>query len=271
MDGLSILFGFLTLVFIVVLLGMNTLNNLTMKPFGKEEGFQSSQTSQQSPIELQIRTVLDPMAVPEVCPVFEKLRTNMRKNESGTGLSPQEISAKVEKTLAIAIPGGALPCPLFTYPRAGSTDYEWLDFLQKLPSDFGARVVFMAIYAHEKLTKSLTDLNDALAGKPVALQRTDEGFSTICPPDVAASRREAAKKQETASCTLPEDMSPAQIQDAVTDLLKKLVATKVSVLSAKGIDPNLDIRPLLTEANQAAQALETKANQAQAGTLTVTM
>jgi hypothetical protein len=186
-------------------------------------------------------------------------------------LSKTEANAKTEADLAIKIPGGALPCPLLRYPKAGSTDLDWLAFLQGIPSDFGARVVFMAIYAKDYLSSIEQTLKDALSGKGVVPQVDEtEGF-TVCTPDLADTRRaekaNKAKAQDAASCELPEDMKPEDLQNAVLDLLKALVSKKNSALLAMKIDPNLDIRPLIKDATASADYINKKSQQAQDGTL----
>jgi hypothetical protein len=284
MDGLSILFGILTLILIGVVVGMNTMNGLQKSE--TTEGFQSGPST----VETQIRKILDPMAVPELCPLFESVRANMRKNEAaGQQLPEQEVTARVEKTLDLAIPGGALPCPLLTYPKAGASDLEWLDFLQRVPADFGARVVFMALYARNQLVKTQITLDGnlkrlknrdikSLIAKALGLpaepltqteleQDSAEGFIALCPPDVADSRRAEKANKQAASCELPEEMNPQQIQDAITGFLKKIVATKEATLKAKGVDPQIDIRPIIKQAQEAAAILDVKKSQVEAGTL----
>lgn len=290
MDGLSVLFGILTVVFIGVVLGMNTINITTNSTQNTKvlENFEV----QQSGVETQIRKILDPMAVPELCPLFESVRANMRKNEAaGQQISEQEITARVEKTLDLAIPGGALPCPLLTYPKTGASDLEWLDFLQKVPADFGARVVFMALYARNQLVKTeitlagnlkrlknreiKSQVAKALGLPPEPLTQAEleqdsaEGFAALCPPDVADTRRAEKANKQAASCQLPEELSPQQIQDAITGFLKKIVATKDATLKAKGVDPAIDIKPIIAQAQKAASALDARKSQVEAGTLTM--
>lgn len=293
MDGLSILFGILTTLFIVLVIGVNTFHALDpVKKEGFEDGKESAPASQ---IPLQIQTILDPMAKhgPELCALFDKVRANMAKNEAaGQNLPAEEISRRVEKALAVAIPGGALPCSpaLLQYPKPGSTDLEWLDFLQKVPVDFGARVVLMALYARNTLVKTQINLEGQLArlkNKDIKLKiskalgiapeplteeekqqdEASEGFAPLCPPTVADTRRaeKAAKAQQ--ACTLPEDLSPKEIQESVTSLLKQLVAKRTLLLKEKGVDPNIDLAPILKQAKDAAGILDMKGKQAEAGTL----
>jgi hypothetical protein len=260
-SGLSILLVVLSMAFFIILMGMNSINSVYTKTPKKSsiDGFADvSQT------EVQIRAVLDEMDSKDLCPLFSVIRTNMMKNaKAGQDISDQEAAKRVEADLAIKIPGGALPCPLLTYPKAGSSDLEWLDFLQKVPSDFGARVVLMAVFAQGFLATTEQTMKLALSGNgtpPVA-----EGFA-ICSPDVADSRR-AEKQNKGSTCTLPEDLSPDQIKEAVTKLLKDLVGNKTTILKSKKIDPLIDIKPLITQANVSAAYLSKKSEQAQNGDL----
>ena len=226
------------------------------------EGFATKPVK--SPIEIQIRKILDPMNSKELCPLYTTIRTNMAKNEkAGQDISDQEVNKRVEAALALKIPGGALPCPLLTYPKAGSTDLEWLDFLQQVPSDFGARVVIMAVYAQGFLADKAQILKDALSGN--GTPPISDGF-TVCSPDVATSRR-AEKKGQEERCTLPEDLKPEDIQEAVTGLLKTLVAKKNTILKDKKIDPETDVKALIQQANVSAAYVNEKSEQAQSGTL----
>ena len=261
-DPLTLLLVALSFIFMIILVGMNSINCLQVS-----EGFEAPEAKAPSNIEVQIRTVLDEMDSKEICPLYTVIRSNMLKNEkAGQDISDQEAKNRVEAALAIKIPGGALPCPLFTYPKAAS-DLEWLDFLQKIPVDFGARVVLMAIYAQGFLADKEKILKDALSGN--GTPPVSDGFA-VCSPDLADSRRADKEKQKLTkgeSCTLPEDLNPAQIQEAITKLLKDLVANKTTILKKKKIDPTIDIKPLLTQAKASAAYITKKSEQAQDGTL----
>jgi hypothetical protein len=236
MDGLALLLGILTFICILVIIGLNLIN-IYQKV---EEGF-AEQKETASPIELKIKAIISPMIVPEICPLFKSIRDTSFKNEkTGSSLSDAEIKKKVEDGLALKIPGGALPCPLVVYPRPGSTDLDWLDFLQKFPKDFGARIVFMAIYAKEFLGTTETTLKAALSGNGTPPIPDTESF-TVCTPDLATSRRAEQAKKPAESCVLPEDLSPQQIDTAVTELLKDIVANKSTLLKEKKIDPKINI------------------------------
>jgi len=217
--------------------------------------------------EEQIRAVLDPMIVPEICPLYTTIRTNMKKNEMAgeNGATAQEAEKRVEASLAIKIPGGALPCPLITYPRSGASELDWLDFIQKVPTDFGARVVFMAIYAKEFLADKEKILKDTLSGD-ITVPMPEEGF-VVCTPDLADTRRAERSKKSAQSCTLPEDLTPEQIHEAIAVILKQLVSQKNTLLKEKKIDPLIDIRPLIKAATKSAAYINKKSEQAQSGTL----
>ena len=264
MDGLAILIGVLTFLFLVVLFYMNYKNSLQQSKIISVDGFQDVA---KAGAEAQIRAVLDPMIVPEICPLYTTIRTNMKKNEMAgeNGATAQEAEKRVEASLAIKIPGGALPCPLVKYPRAGATDLDWLDFIQKVPTDFGARVVFMAIYAKEFLADKEKILKDTLSGD-VTVPMPEEGF-VVCTPDLADTRRAERSKKSAESCTLPEDLTPEQISEAITLVLKQLVSKKNTLLKEKKIDPLIDILPLIKAATKSAAYINKKSEEAQSGTL----
>ena len=266
MDGLVLLFGVLALIFVGLVLAMNVVNTTAQaqSQSPSSDGFVDAPAAAAptSALPSKIRAVLEPMTAngDDLCSLYTILRqTGMKNAKAGPGDPPSDAEAarQVEAEFALKIPGGALPCPLLTYPKDGATDLDWLAFLQTIPADFGARIVFMALYARDTLKEQLTTIKHSLG----------EGFQAICTPDVAASRRSAAQAKEAAGCTLPEDLSPAQINQAATDLLKSLVATKTSALTAKLISPTLDIAPIVKEAMSYAAQLKTYSDKAQSGTL----
>jgi len=259
MDGGSIIIGVLTFVFIVVVFGMNFVNSTDTLYVEKFEDTPST-------VEPQIRAVLDKLTNKDICAVYDKIRSNMAKNETSgpAGVSSTEAAKRVEANLAIKIPGGALKCPLFKYPKSGSTDLEWLSFLLTIPSDFGARIVFMAIFAKEYLGEVETTLKAALSGNGEVPKV--EGFA-VCTPDIAATRRAEKAAKTQGICTLPEEMSKKEIEDAITELLKKLVSEKNTILKSKQIDPLININPLIASANKSLLYIDKKAQQAQDGTL----
>ena len=275
MDGLVLLFGVLTLIFVGLVLAMNVVNTTaqSQSQLPSSDGFVDAPAAAAT-LPPKIRAVLEPMTAngDDLCALYTILRqTGMKNAKAGPGDPPSDAEAarRVEAEFALKIPGGALPCPLLTYPKDGATDLDWLAFLQAIPADFGARIVFMALYARDTLKEQLTTIKHSLGEgfRSLNVAYTDEGFQAICTPDVAASRRSAAQAKEAAGCTLPEDLSPAQINQAATDLLKSLVATKMSALNAKLISPTLDIAPIVKEAMSYAAQLKTYSDKAQSGTL----
>jgi hypothetical protein len=299
MDGLSVLFGILTVLFLAVVLGMNILGT-TGAPKIKgleldQEGFQDT-TPQAPTLGTKVKKVLDPLAlytspdgkpIPEgkdLCDVFTQVRNALAQNIKGTeSVSDAELMKKVEAQLAIDIPGGALPCPLLQYPADTATDLYWLTWVQSIPTDFGARVVFMASYADDKLTSVAKSMKDALAGDIELPELPKEGFASgirlsegfldtaICTPMLAEKKQ---KDQEAASCIDPKTLSPQQIEAEVMKLLQTLVSEKERILKSIPLkdrtaiikDPIQSIR----SAKVAAGYLNTQKQKAEAGTLTPT-
>ena len=69
---------------------------------------------------------------------------------------------------------------------------------------------------------------------------------------------------------MPEDLTPEQIKEAVTLVLKQLVAEKTTVLKRKQIDPQIDILPLIKDATKSAVYLNKKGKEAEEGHLQMT-
>lgn len=266
--GLTILIGVLILISLFLIFAMNWNN---YQADLHEEGFLDT-VLVISDIERQVRKVLDDLTVEEICPLYDTIRKNMKKNEM-SGPNPAtaiEADRKVEANLALKIPGGALPCPLLNYPRAGATDLDWLDFVQKIPVDYGARIVFMAIFAKEYLGSTEILMKDALDGKgKIPPPEAFEGF-VVCSPDVIDSRKAEKLKNNKEVCDMPEDLTPEQIKEAVTLVLKQLVAEKTTVLIKKKVDPQIDILPLIKDATKSAVYLNKKAKEASEGNLQMT-
>lgn len=278
MDGLSFLFGILTLLFLVAILGMNLANTSR-----QEEHFVDSGSMAKSEIASEIRETLDKLAFytspdgsdgstsdgSRLCMVMSLIRMSMAENEGvGQNLSDAEISKRVEATLSTAIPGGVLPCPLLQYPSDSATDLEWLTWLQTVPTDFGARVVLMAVYADVTITSVANKMKDALSGdiNIPSLQ----GFVDVCTPTTSEKKR---SELEEKNCSLPELLTPDQIKEAVTKLLKKLVSEKERIL-AKVAKENpltlgsIDVHAHIQSAIVAANYLNKQKQSLEAGTLT---
>lgn len=290
MDGLVLLFGVLTLLFVGLVIAMNVVNvtastdGFVDAGAGAAAAAAAAGTAGTSLLAPKIRAVLEPMTASgdDLCALYDILRqTGIKNAKAGPGDPPSDAEAarKVEADFALKIPGGALPCPLLTYPKEGATDLDWLAFVQTIPKDFGARIVFMALYARDTLKEQLKtiknslgegfrSLNVAYIGEADegfrSLNVADEGFQAICTPEAAASRKANAL---TASCTLPEDLSPQQINQAATDLLKSLVVGKMNALNAKNISSSLNITPIVKEALGYAAQLKDYSDKAQSGTL----
>lgn len=270
MDGLSFLLTFVTVAFLLCILGVNFSNTFgTVVPKVSNEGFEDKK--ELSNVGIRIRAVLDPMVQAQgetLCSLYDTIRKNMIQNEkTGQNISDEEAKVRVEKALALQIPGGPLPCPLLRYPQGNVTDIEWLNWLQRVPPDFGARVVFMAVYAQDMLGSTEQKLKDALGGK--GTPPTQEGFAPICPPDIAMTRRaERARKSEQA-CDLPEDVGPERIQEQIDVLLKTIVEKKTSLLKEKKIDPAINIESVLQKAKRSQAYLEKQEKAADEGTLSV--
>jgi hypothetical protein len=267
MDGLVLLFGVLTLLFVGLVIAMNVVNIRASTDGFVDAGVAGTAASGTSLLAPKIRAVLEPMTASgdDLCALYDILRqTGIKNAKAGPGDPPSDAEAarKVEADFALKIPGGALPCPLLTYPKEGATDLDWLAFVQTIPKDFGARIVFMALYARDTLKEQLTTIKSSLGEGFRCF--ASEGFQAICTPEAAASRKANAL---TASCTLPEDLSPQQIDQAATDLLKSLVVGKMNALNAKKISPSLNIAPIVKEALGYAAKLKEYSDKAQSGTL----
>jgi hypothetical protein len=228
MDKLYLLFGVLTFVFLLAIFGMN----ITATFYTEPEPFVDAKPP--SSIEKKIRASMDKLAfymAPDgsvategrkVCDFFLNLRGGLEKNEAKAypGLAPSEISKRVDAALKIAIPGGPLPCPLLQYPAAGATDVEWVTWLQNIPVDFGARVVFMIVYADEKITPTEKTLKEAA----VEIQ----GFVDICTPDITTLKEKNAKAN---SCVMPKDITPEQLNTTTDTILSQLKAAAADTIS----------------------------------------
>jgi hypothetical protein len=159
----------------------------------------------------------------------------MNTSANGDAISEAEVQKQVEREFAIGIPGGALQCPLLTYPTPGSTDADWLDFINQLSPDFLARIIYMASYAQATLGKQASDLRSSLEGvlgKMNTITPNAEGFANVCPPSLQTSRRLEKLGRANPACSLPEDMSPKEIQESVTAVLQQLVSQENMAIRA---------------------------------------
>lgn len=232
MDKLYLLFAGITLVFVSCVLAMNISDYYYIR----KDGFVDVSMSEN---EKKIRACMDSLALyttpggspteegKYLCEVFKGVREAMMQKEKNDGVKDKAIASKnVENKLANKIPGGALPCPLFTYPVGGSDDKAWLAWFQKIPVDFGARVVFMVIYADENISPqkqaSQDAINDNLAG-----------FEDICTPELLEMK---TRNQKANSCVMPSDIKPDQVNKTVDEIIKQLISTRDTILK-NTIDP----------------------------------
>jgi hypothetical protein len=236
---------------------MNVFNfNLNSSRY---EGFTTDEPefpdSPESNIPQQIRAVLDTMNAPGLCELFNTIRKNMAENEKvGQNIPAEEVVKRVEKALELKIPGGALPCPLFQYPTS-SNDTEWLEFLKKIPADFGARVVLMAVFANKELTEAEANIRKSLANIPAT-----EGFLTL-PPNIPQNPSQQFEDY------IKSKSKGQGTQENVTTLLKTLVANKITILKSNNIDPAIDIEALIAQAKKSAEFLKKKRAQVESGSL----
>jgi hypothetical protein len=149
----------------------------------------------------------------------------------------------------------------------------------------------MAQYADIRLTSAASQMKEALSGmgplptKGILSPSPMEGFD-VCPIDVSSQKRSSSTP-----CTLPENLSDIQLQQAVTTILNQLVSQKMTVLQevaklrAQAIllpsiavdlpihtpnlgDPtNADIHKNVVSAMEANQYLKIQEAAAKAGTL----
>jgi hypothetical protein len=210
------------------------------------------------------------MDVDGLCDIYSNMRDFMKKNEiQSSRVSESEAIQRIEKTLAIKIPGGALPCPLLTYPPDGATDDAWFSFLQSVPIDFGSRVVFMILYAKKELKRRADNINAALNGEKTMtdeeFEKMDkdiekaggniyESFTGLFPPTVADTR--SMEKFMNPLRSLEEgfeedkETPEEKLQRQVTTLLNTLTKTRNDTLRAKGISPTIDLAPYLSSAKE---------------------
>jgi hypothetical protein len=130
----------------------------------------------------------------------------------------------------------------------------------------------MALYAKKELNRREINIKASLNGKPV---KTDadfdkedaEPFTGLCPPTVADTRRAEKLNKENADCKLPDDMSEDDIRAAIKELLDTIVSTRKRLLTAKGIDPNIDLTPVLASAEASMKYIVKTKEKANDGSL----
>jgi hypothetical protein len=221
-----------------------------MNPMSKE-----SPNPPQSEIQKSIRKTLDQLVLntspdgtptsdgSDLCGIFDNLRKSMAVSEKAkqvpidtilapgttkldlkSQLSDAEVVRRVELNMAYEIPGGPLNCPLIQYPSAAQSDAEWVKWLQGLPRDLGARVIFMAVYADEKLASMYSNVQNTI-NTPV--DATESFIATTTPQLTSVSQ----KNSQSTSNTNPATMTPAELSDTVKSILDDMVAVKNSKIT----------------------------------------
>ena len=222
MDKLYLLFGILTTVFVLIVFGMNIRDYYNAR---RKEGF-ADPPPMPSAIATKIKAFMDTFslnATPEgnpategatLCEIYADIRKAGIQKANSEGIEDNAAAtAKVEATLKENIPGGALPCPLVQYPSNSATDEEWLAWFKAIPDDYGARIVFMVMYADESLPSSVEKIKDALG--------IVQGFEDVKPvPDAAAPPDAPAP-------------APASANADVDTIMNKLQTTAVKLLTPK--------------------------------------
>ena len=206
MDKLYLLIATLSLAFFFAVIAMNT-RDLFYSCHPIKEGFQAEVTS----TETKIRKCMDALA----------LNTTPDGSPTGEGSDLCKIYKDIDAaTTAKTIPGGALSCPLVQYPSAGASDVEWLAWFQNIPPDFGARVVFMVLYADKTITPQKDSLEKMLT----------QGFenTAVCTPELIAIKKQI---DSAGKCVMPTDITGAQVSTTVDTIIQQLQDTKKKLLT----------------------------------------
>jgi hypothetical protein len=279
MDGLDALFYCLILVFLGTIAYMQ-LQTLSSK---ETEGFATASSpaaaaaaAKSSVVEKKIRKALDPYLNSDLCEVYTELRKVLAQGIQGNELTPtadtlQKVNAYLTKELTTA----PLPCPSFTYPT-GKAELEWVNFLNEVPTDIGAKFVLMSLFAQRELAFRAKNVKLALnrslpipdsekdADEKVRISKKvllsafpTEGFDSIigiCPVSVQDTRRMEAKY---AGCKMPDDMTHEEIVQSVDNILQKMSADTKTILGQKFISPDIDVKPFIADAKKSSDYLKT--------------
>jgi hypothetical protein len=206
MDKLYLLIATLSFAFFFAVIAMNT-RDLFYSSRPLKEGFEAQITGTAE----KIRKFMDALS----------LNTTPDGSPTGEGADLCAIYKDMDpKTAAKNIPGGALPCPLVQYPSPGATDTEWLAWFQNIPPDFGARVVFMVLFADNTITPQKNSIEKMLT----------QGFenTAVCTPDLLALKKQI---DSAGKCVMPADMTSEQITNAVDTIIQQLEDTKNKLLT----------------------------------------
>ena len=205
MDTLYLLIATLSFAFFFAVIAMNT-SDLFYSYRPVKEGFVAQITTTAE----KIRKCMDTLA----------LNITPDGSPTGEGADLCAIYKDMDpKTTSKNIPGGALPCPLVDYPSAGASDIEWLGWFQNIPPDFGARVVFMVLFADNTITPQKDSLEKMIT----------QGFedTAVCTPELIALKKQI---DSAGKCMMPTDMTADQITTSVDTIIQQLEDTKKKLL-----------------------------------------
>jgi hypothetical protein len=206
MDKLYLLIATLSFAFFFAVIAMNT-SDLFYSSRPLKEGFEAQITN----TEEKIRKCMDALA----------LNTTPDGSPTGEGADLCMIYKDMDpNTTAKNIPGGALSCPLVQYPSAGASDTEWLAWFQNIPPDFGARVVFMVLFADNTITPQKDSIEKMLT----------QGFedTAVCTPELIALRKQM---DSAGKCVMPANMTGEQVTTSVDTIIQQLEDTKKKLLT----------------------------------------
>ena len=206
MDKLYLLIATLSFAFFFAVIAMNT-HDLFYSYRPVKEGFEAQITTTVE----KIRKCMDALA----------LNTTPDGSPSGEGAELCAIYKDMDpNTTAKNIPGGALPCPLVQYPSAGASDTEWLAWFQNIPPDFGARVVFMVLFADNTITPQKDTINNMLT----------QGFenTAVCTPELLGLKKQI---DSAGKCVMPADITGEQVTKTVDSIIQQLEETKKKLLT----------------------------------------
>lgn len=232
MDKLYLLIATLSFAFFFAVIAMNT-RDLFYSCYPVKEGFQAEVTSTQE----KIRKCMDALA----------LNTTPDGSPTGEGADLCAIYKDMDpNTTAKNIPGGALSCPLVQYPSVGATDTEWLAWFQNIPPDFGARVVFMVLFADNTITPQKDAIEKMLT----------QGFenTAVCTPELLALKKQI---DSAGKCVMPADMTSEQVTTTVDTIIQQLEDTKKKLLTGT-VDAELLENPVALFANMKTRIANVK-------------
>jgi hypothetical protein len=260
--------------YLIVFPALQTAQDTQKAQKAQEEGFEGTGagagagegTVNQSQVAPMVHTVLDPYMDPRVCKLFMKIRESIIVNNSTSGSAADaESIEKTDKQLALEIPGGPPPCAFPAMPADSADDSVWLAYVNSLPRDILARILFTAEYIQRTLKQKEQQIKGVTA---------TEGFQPLCAPSVADTRRAERKARgavETAdACVNPEELTREQIQNQTQLILQEIQSTsKKTYEAARTSTPFTPTRlsPLLDESEQIIQKLEQVKQQAESNTL----